>query len=467
MTTSASNAQLGNVLVLGYGKTGVALARYLTGPASSRVSSVTLVGGLKSQPDDTAAELERAGVDVRLGTEDVSGSFDLCIASPGISELSDFHRAAAAASRETIGEPEFAWRESPSRWVGITGTNGKTTTTSLTAHLLQVAGLDATCVGNIGTLATAQVPSRAEGSWFVAELSSFQLAGTSRLHPHVAVLLNITPDHLAWHGSHEAYVAAKAKVFANMDTSDVAVVGDTPATAAIIESVRDRGIPCVAVAAADDGTTSDRAFVRDGHLVVRLGGTEHTLCATDDLLIHGDHNIQNALASASVAVALGLGDKSIAQGLSSFSPLEHRIEPCGTIDGVRYVNDSKATNTDAVEQALTAFEPGHAIVLMGGHDKGTDLTSVAAAVAARAKAAVVYGEAAGRIGEALEAAGCARVEHAPHMAEALAAGAAMAEAGDVVLLSPACSSFDEFSGFEERGRTFKALVARMAEGKSE
>ena len=468
MTTNMhDSAQLGDVLVLGYGKTGVELARYLSGPASSRVSSVTLVGGLKSQADDKSRALEANGVQVRLGSEDVSGSYDLCIASPGISPLTDFYRAAAAVSREIIGEPEFAWRESPRNWVGITGTNGKTTTTSLTAHLLNEGGLEACCVGNIGNLATAQVEGRGDDLWFVAELSSFQLDGTSKMHPHVAVLLNITPDHLAWHGTHEAYANAKAKVFANMDSADVAVIGETDATQDIIQDVRGRGIPCVAVAATDDGQDGDRAFVCDGRLVVRLNGVTHDLCAVSDLLIHGDHNIQNALASACVAVALGVSDESISRGLASFSPLEHRIEPCGTINGVRYVNDSKATNTDAVEQALTAFEPGHAIVLMGGHDKGTDLTSVAAAVTTRAKAAVTYGEAGERIAAALADAGAATVRRAPHMAEALELAASMAEPGDVVLLSPACSSFDEFSGFEERGATFKALVAGMAEGKTE
>ena len=187
---------LGDVCVLGLGKTGIAVAEYLAGPAEGRVSSVTLFGGAKSTLGEGARALQERGVRVVVGTDEVDGSFDLAVASPGIPESSPFFASARSHATEVIGEPEFAWRESPERWIGITGTNGKTTTTTLTAELLRAGGDEAITVGNIGTVATGEVAGRSAGSWFVAELSSFQLEETVRLHPRVACLLNITPDHV-------------------------------------------------------------------------------------------------------------------------------------------------------------------------------------------------------------------------------------------------------------------------------
>ncbi|MFZ2755690.1 MAG: Mur ligase family protein, partial [Atopobiaceae bacterium] len=221
---SSSSGRLGDVCVLGLGSTGEAVARYCLGLVGSRVDSVTVWGGSASVESDLSRALSEAGARVRLGTDEVAGSYDLCVASPGISELSGFFAAARSCSGEIVGEPEFAWRESPDRWVGITGTNGKTTTTTLVRDLLRAGGLDAEAVGNIGRLAIAEVSERREGEWLVAELSSFQLATASRLHPRVGVLLNVTPDHLAWHGTLENYAAAKRRLFANLSGRDLAVV---------------------------------------------------------------------------------------------------------------------------------------------------------------------------------------------------------------------------------------------------
>lgn len=204
-----------NLLILGRGTSGLDVARWaLAHP--ERVSSITLYGGAQSGPTLETLELERAGVTCVFGTEDVEGSYDVCVASPGISEFSPFFASARAHATQVMGEPEFAWRLSPERWIGITGTNGKTTTTALTAHLLESAGIDAEPVGNIGYTPTSRVDHRAPDGWFVAELSSYQLATTEELHPRVGVLLNITPDHLSWHRSHEAYARAKCRLFRNM-----------------------------------------------------------------------------------------------------------------------------------------------------------------------------------------------------------------------------------------------------------
>ena len=453
-------ASLGDVCVLGLGKTGEGIATYLTSLPAGRVDSVTLYGGAKSVEGPGTVALEERGVRVVLGTEDVEGSYDLTIASPGIPEHSDFMHKAQACSREVIGEPEFAWRESPERWLAITGTNGKTTTTSLTAELLRAAGEDALAVGNIGRLATGEVAGRRPGCWFVAELSSFQLAGSRDLHPRAAALLNITPDHLSWHGSLEAYAAAKERVFRNLGEGDLAVVSDEDEWCrAAIEHLEARGLNVARLHVEGDPGTPYAAFRRGGRLVVRLDGVENDLIAADELSIRGDHNVQNALAAAALVLHVGASIEGVRAGLRAFAPLEHRVEPCGELDGVRFVNDSKATNTDAVEKALGAFDAGSVVLLMGGTDKGTDLSGVVHAAQRAAHAVVCYGEAGERIAEAFEEAGGPQVLRASHMADALEAACGQAEVGDTVLLSPACASFDEFSGFDERGRVFKRLVA--------
>ena len=456
---------LGDVVVLGLGKTGNCAAAYLASLPKDRVTSVTLYGGARSTMGDQARELEARGVRVICGTEKIEGSYDLAVVSPGIPENSAFFLSAQAHAREVIGEPELAWRESPANWIAITGTNGKTTTTLLTTELLQAGGYAAKAVGNVGTVATGEVAARADAEWFVAELSSFQLATAHQFHPRVACLLNVTPDHLEWHGSMEAYAAAKERVYAQLTPQDLAVISaEDEWCRAVADRLEQRGLRVcrVSVHAELDGACA--AFVRDGRLVVRLDGVEHTLVSAQNLSIHGEHNVQNALFAATVAVELGITDDAVSHGLLSFRPLEHRIEPCGTVAGVQYVNDSKATNVDSVEKALTAFVPGKVIVLLGGHDKGTTLVTLAHAVSSRCKAAVCYGEAGPRIAEALRVEDGDMglvVKEAPHMEQALYVARDLAQEGDVVLLSPACSSFDEFTSYQHRGQRFKELVANL------
>ena len=461
-----SVSSLGDVAVLGLGKTGIGVADYLADLPSARVGSVTLYGGASSEEDEQTRELAGRGVRVVCGTEELAGSYDLAIVSPGIPVGSAFFRSAEEHARRVVGEPEFAWSESPDRWIAITGTNGKTTTTKLATRLLEVGGIEAQAVGNVGTLVTSCVSARKPKSWFVAELSSFQLACTQRLHPRVACLLNISPDHLEWHGSMEEYAHAKERVFANMGEGDLAVVSDEDEWCrGVIERLEARGLRVCHVSVHCPPRAANAAFVRDGRLVVRLDGKEYSLVLAQNLAIHGDHNVQNALAASCIALELGVPEGAVSHGLLSFQPLEHRIEPCGKIDGVLYVNDSKATNPDSVEKALTAFVPGRVVVLLGGHDKGTELSSLAHVVSARCKAAVCYGEAGARIAQALRVADDGMgliVDQADHMADALERAHALASEGDVVLLSPACSSFDEFANYQRRGDEFKRLVAELA-----
>lgn len=474
---------LGRVLVLGLGKSGKACVTYLLDMLGQRVSELDVLAGTGSDEARAwAREAEARGAHVTFDSEVVEGTYDLCVASPGISEFSAFYQSAARASDEVISEVEFAWRESAAdaRWVAITGTNGKTTTTALAAHVLRAAGMRARAVGNIGDTCIEAVAA-ADADVYVAEVSSYQLASTSLFAPQAAAVLNITPDHLKWHRTHENYAAAKWKVLSNLH----AVPGAVAVLNATDDEVRARVRSCKALSCKERGfdyvalgTASgiggdmrracgadNAAFIgEDGCLRVALGGKEHVLCRASDLQIKGEHNVANALAAAACALALGADAASVSAGLASFTALEHRIEPCGSVGGVECYNDSKATNVDAVLKALVAFRPVKPIILLGGRDKGTDLAPLVRACAQDAHAVVCFGEACERFFEAFA---CLRADGIPvvragNMASALDAALEMARPGDVVLLSPACASFDEFSCFEERGRVFKELVAKRA-----
>lgn len=458
---------LGDVCVLGFGQTALSVCSYLMAQGSSRVHSVVLFGGAQTHEGEKCAEFEALGVRVVTGTDEVCGTYSLCIASPGVPDTSALFLSAAAHSQEIIGEPEFAFRESPEKWIAITGTNGKTTTTTLVTKILQTAGQKAISVGNIGRTITDELSSRTPDEWFVAELSSFQLATIARLYPKTATLLNITPDHLEWHGTLAAYAAAKERIFENFDVHDLAVVSDLDEYCrACAQRLEARHIR-VCHLNTEDPKTEYAAFIRDGVLVVRRSGKETELIRVADLKIHGLHNALNALAASALALEVGIDPVSVRHALLDFEALEHRIEPVKEVSGVLYVNDSKATNTDAVEKSLTAFPTRGVVLLLGGHDKGTDLGSLAAAVNRSCNTAICYGAAGSRIAKALEEEKTKQhsdlhVVRAPHMKEAFEAATKRAVAGDVVLLSPACSSFDEFSNMAERGRTFKHYVSELA-----
>ncbi len=477
-TKKHAPVSLGAVLVLGLGKSGKAAAAYCSNLLGTRVTELVIAAGERNEgAEAAAAEYEAAGAKVLFDTYEFAQHFDVCIASPGISENSEFYKAAAAASEEVISEVEFAWRESAadSTWVAITGTNGKTTTTSLTAHLLQTCGMRAAAVGNIGDTCLEAVAS-GKVDCYVAEVSSYQLASTRNFCPNVAVLLNITPDHLSWHGSFEAYADAKFKVYANcgpgctvvMDATNDVVRVQVKMVKAILAA--EQGFDYIPMGTCrglnesmreDECGSAAAAFLGDGVLIVDFKGTKHYLCRASELQIKGEHNASNALAAASAAIALGCDDAKVIEGLKSFAPLEHRIEPCGSVAGVQCYNDSKATNVDATLKALAAFGEERPIVLLGGCDKGTSLDELVAGAEEHCKAVVCFGAAGARFLDAFQGAKLP-VYSATNLEAALDEALAHAQTGDIVTLSPACSSFDEFSCFEERGEVFKQLVASRA-----
>ena len=515
---------IGRVLVLGLGKSGKSLARYCAGLIGSRVSSLFIAAGART--DDSVAfveSLDCEGVAYAFGDDALERfagggqTFDICIASPGIPYWHDLYVTGSAISGELISEVEFAWRESSpdSTWIAITGTNGKTTTTSCCAHVLQECGFAAAAVGNIGDVCLDAVQA-GQTQVYVTEVSSYQTYSTRYFAPDLAVMLNITPDHIHWHKTFEAYRDAKFNLLDNMSKAALAQkvdgsegrlpLGWCPRFAddsaskriltrpiAVMDATNDvvrtkvrqlkaldfeeRGFDYVPMGTAEGihgdmraRCGADNAAFIDLQRVMHVAfeGVEHVLLNVDELKIKGAHNASNALAAAAVAVVLGADDEAISAALRSFAPLEHRIEPCGCVGGIECFNESKATNVDATLKALEAFPGRRVIALLGGDDKGTELKDLVKSSFAHASAVVCFGTAGPRFEQAFHEAAALAPEgyvvlHRKHLADALDAALSLAEAGDVVLLSPACASFDEFSSFEERGRVFKQLVAQRAD----
>lgn len=474
--TNAAPLSLGDVLILGLGKSGRAAAEYCLALLGERVESLTIAAG---ERNDNAMEFasmcEKRGARVYFDLYTFEDKYDLCIASPGISQFSRFYENAQAVSGEIVSEVEFAWRESRKdvRWVAVTGTNGKTTTTTLITHIFEAAGERVAAVGNIGNTCIEAVAKDA-ADVYVAEVSSFQLASMSRFAPQVAVLLNITPDHLYWHMTFDAYVEAKKNVYARLTETEGMLVIDAvcDVTRDCVKEIKDAeyGFSYIPLGCArgidysmkDVCGSENAAFVGGGMLCVQMGDERIELVAADELRIKGEHNASNALAAAAAALASGVSVDAVREGLLTFAPLEHRLEPCGVIGGVSFFNDSKATNVDATCKALSAFPPMASIFLLGGHDKGTDLSELVAAAETTCKAVVCFGAAGERFMEAFEKSALPHVQ-AEHMEDALDEAIRMAGLGESVVLSPACASFDEFESFEHRGRVFKSLVEFRAD----
>lgn len=398
-----------------------------------------------------APELTAAGVEVLApSTAPVTG-VDLVVKSPGVPGDATPVAAARAAGVPVISEVELASRHLANPLIAVTGTNGKTTTTELTAHLLNGAGIAALACGNQGTPLSGLVGEVDSAVWLVVECSSFQLEDIDGFHPRAAVLLNVAPDHLDRHGDLASYLAAKLRVFENQAPGDLGIVprGITPTGGGRVGYV-------------DDGLPGP------GAVAWSEGGLHHAdlglVVPWEAIALRGRHNRQNAMAAVALAAHAGAAADDLAAGLGGFPGVEHRLELVAEVDGVRYINDSKATNPDAAIAALDAY-PERVHLIAGGRAKGTPFAPLAAAARGAVVRAYLVGEAAGEIADAFAGEGIA-AEQVPTVAEAVAAAAAAARRGDVVLLAPACTSFDQYSSFEERGGDFRAAVRRLPEGPS-
>ncbi len=470
------------ICVLGFGESGKALVKALLALKDEEgFEEIHLYPGSCPLKDRELVErLTKEGLSCFEECQEIQGHYDLAIVSPGISPFTDFYKSAKEHSDEIIGEIEFAYRISINPWLAITGTNGKTTTTSLIEHILQNAHRGAHAVGNIGPASvTKALELRQEGNsedYLVAEVSSFQLFGCKHFKPKVAILLNITPDHVEWHQSLTHYINSKKKVFQNLDDESLGIINLDDENSHAIERelmLANKKLAFVSTKSSyDEGalyhisTLENSAWYEQGSLYIKQGNSIKELIACDELQIQGEHNYFNAMCAALCASYLGISLSEIQEALKTFKALEHRIEFVNRIDGVSFYNDSKATNVDAVLKALTAFPKKEIVLLVGGHDKKTDLAEFSYKAVRACKAVVCFGEAQERFLEALTQANRQEQDvslaKAKNLKEALEVGKSLASSGDVVLLSPACSSFDEFSGYEERGRKFKEYVSEIA-----
>ena len=449
----SGDVQRRRIAVLGAGRSGVAAARAL---AAHEPASLVVAEERDSEATRAAAAALRAeGISAVVGPTAATDLLradarpDLVVTSPGVPQSHPL----LDAGIPVWSEPELAVRLNAgrTRLVAVTGTNGKTSTTELLG-----ACLDAPTAGNIGTPLVEVLASPAPPPLVVAELSSFQLRFTSRLRPDVAVLLNVAPDHLDWHGSLAAYGAAKAHLWAAQRPDDT-----------LVSNADDAGARGVVAAHPPPGLhltftlrppAAGQVGVDDGHLVARLADAAVPLVAIERLAARGPHNLANALAAAAAALAAGAEPRSLAAPLSAFRPGPHRLEPVATVAGVAYVDDSKATNPHAAAAALDTFE--RVVWIAGGLGKGLDFSGLRDVIARRVRAAITIGAAGPALAAVARDAGVEVVE-AGDLARAVPLAARLAAPGDTVLLAPACASMDQFRDYAERGRAFRDAVAAL------
>jgi UDP-N-acetylmuramoylalanine--D-glutamate ligase len=432
------------VLVLGLGLSGVSAANFCAEQGARVVAADEGAPAAREGLPDLDPRVER-----RIGGAFPDPSdFDLVVPSPGVPR-----ERYAGRARRAWGDVELLYRVLAVPILAVTGTNGKSTTTRLVESMLRAAGLRARAAGNLGVPALDLVGAALD--WAVLEVSSFQLETTEAFRPRVAVILNLTPDHLDRHGSFEAYRDAKARILARQEADDVAVLNfDDPVVRALADACRARVLPFRTGGPLDRGAWLDADSV-----VMRLGDAPAVRLSLDGLRLPGVHNRENTVASLAAAAAAGADPAKAVLALGGFAGLPHRAEEVGRCGGARFVNDSKATNPGAAIQSLRSF-PAPVIWIAGGRDKGLDFDELAAVAASRARAAVLIGEAAGKLEAAL--AGRIEVHTAGSIEEAVACAAGLTRAGDVVLLSPACASQDQFRDFAERGDRFRDAVAALA-----
>jgi UDP-N-acetylmuramoylalanine--D-glutamate ligase len=438
------------VTILGLGKTGHATAIYLAKRHAHVL--VSEASELKGANLAFAEDLQSQGVPLEAGahSDKALERAEIIITSPGIRPDSDVIKRALRYGKPVISDVELAFRESGKPMVAVTGTNGKSTTTALISFMLEHNGLTAPACGNFGL----PVLTAAEQSpdYIIVEISSFQLHYCDSFAPQVGVWLNLTADHLDWHGGLDAYIAAKKKLFEKQTEEQYAILNEDDQ---IVSGARTNAKRFPFSVATNLAGKSDGAFIDDGRIIYRIQGKEHLVLKTTDLQMIGRHNWENALAAVSVGAVLGLETKQIATALKEFKGLEHRLEYVDTLEGIRCYNDSKATNTDSAIKALEAFSE-KIVLIAGGRDKGTDLTDFAKCVRAHAHSVILLGEAAERFRAAFVAGGVENIHLVGSLADAVELGIKL-KAGPLVL-SPACASYDMFRDFEDRGNVFKELV---------
>lgn len=446
-----------SVLVVGMGKSGKAA-----------VQALAELGAKLAVQDANAADrmdpefldfLKKNNIAMFLGEqpEDMS-CYDMLVVSPGVPMDNPMVVKAVRAGAEIVGELELAYRLTEGRYVAITGTNGKTTTTTLVGEIFKASGRKTAVVGNIGNPVVTEAMVSDRDSWMVAEVSSFQLETTHEFRSVVSAVLNLTPDHLNRHKTMEAYAAAKANVFANQSENEYLVINlDDKLCYSMADKCQATVIPFSRKEILDYG-----AYLDDERLMINDGKQKLEICKAGDLRIIGDHNIENALAAAAICYWAGIDIEVITETIKAFPGVEHRIEFCGNINGVKYYNDSKGTNVDASVIAIKALRE-NIILIAGGDGKAQDFTDLAEHLNGPVKALVLLGRDAPIIEEAARKAGFTAIYNEADMPAVVKKCYELATEGDNVLLSPACASWDMYKSYEVRGRHFKDCVRELAE----
>lgn len=445
------------VLVCGMARSGVSAAQCLY-ELGARVT----ISDSKAEEKLAEALQPLEGMDIRrcLGDQAQPAdleSYDLAVTSPGIPMQAPILHAVQAAGVPLIGELELGAQVSRAPLYAVTGTNGKTTTTTLIGEIFRNLGKTTYVVGNIGYPFTACALRCGEEDVAVAEVSSFQLETISTFHPHIAVMCNITEDHLNRHGTMEEYIRVKERIFENMGQGDYAVLNlDDP----IVRGMAER-IPCAPAFFSRRQEVETGAYLEGEEVVFSLNGHKKRVLCADEIRIPGEHNLENALAATALTMLAGVPAPVVRHTLKTFPGVEHRIETVRTVEGVTYINDSKGTNVDASIRAVRAMKVP-TVLLAGGYDKHTDFLPLAREIlASKIHTVVVLGDTAEQIERALRAVGFESILHAKTFAEAVLLARSCAREGENVLLSPACASFDMFQDYEERGRVFKEIVSRL------
>jgi UDP-N-acetylmuramoylalanine--D-glutamate ligase len=393
------------------------------------------------------------GARVEAQSADALRDAELVVISPGVPADLEILREVRERGAPVIGELELAAPFLLGRNIGVTGTNGKTTTTALTGHILRESGIACQVGGNIGTPPAAMVETSLPGQFNVLELSSFQLETIETFHASIAACLNVTQNHLDRHHTLQGYADAKARLFETQQAGDLAVLNaDDPITVSFAKRTFARTVWFSGTHQVSGAWIDQNDIVLEGERLLNVR----------ELRLRGRHNYENVLAAALIAHEAGASTEQIARAAATFAPVEHRLELVREINGVAYYNDSKATSVDATSKAIDAF-PGGLWIILGGKDKDSDYTVLRGALCAKARGVLLIGAAAQKIASQLGDVGVP-VVHSGTMAAALQQAYRSAEPGDTVLLAPACASFDQFENFEQRGRVFKELVSALAEG---
>ena len=446
------------ILIIGAARSGVASAEYLLS-----IGKQIVISDMNTKlAEDVETQLGHASVSYVWGKQpDVAAlQPELIVMSPGVPLSIPPVVKARELGIPVISEPELAFRYSDVPFVAITGTNGKTTTTTLTAFLLEKEGRKVVAGGNIGLPLISQCPQVSANDIVVAEMSSFQLESVDSFCPKVAVVMNLTPDHLDRHKTMEAYAAAKANIFKNQGPEEYLLLNKDDAIVAAMAA----GAKSHVYYFSQQEILDEGIWLEDGNLVYRLdkNGAPQVLIPAAEIGIVGSHNWQNAMAASLAALLMEQQPEIIAERLRAFKGVAHRMEPVATIDGVLYVNDSKGTNPDSTEKALGSYGKRPIVLIAGGRNKGSDMAVLVPLMRAHCRGVVLVGEATGDFIDAFERTGYTDYVCADSFEDAVAKAREMAQSGDVVLLSPACASWDMFDNFEQRGDLFKELVKDYA-----